>query len=222
MKKILITTLSLLILTLAACGSASNEPQADSAQTNGPLPEATQLILGTFKLEGTENAITSEQAVELVTLWQVYQSLNESDVASQEESDALIEQIQETMTPEQMQAITDMELTQEDVFSIMQEQGITMGGAPQGNTGNGNGNEGSFTPPDGGVPGGGSPPDGGVPGGGFPAGGGDPGGNGGQGLSPDQIATAQAERGSGGGGPRGVPSPLIEALIQFLEKKTGS
>ena len=210
MKKILITTLILLMLTLAACGSASNEPQADSAQTNGSLPEATQLITGTFKLEGTENAITSEQAVELVTLWQVYQSLNESDVASQEESDALIEQIQETMTPEQMQAITDMELTQEDLFTIMQEQGITLGGAPQGNSDNGNGNAGGF-----------APPDGGVPGGGFPGGGG-PGENSGQGLSPDQIATAQAERGSGGGGPRGVPSPLIDALIQCLDKKAGS
>jgi len=207
MKKILITTLSLLMLTLAACGSASNEPQADSAQPNGSLPQATQLIIGTLKLEGTENSVTSEQAAELVTLWQVYQSLNESDVASQEESDALIEQIQETMTSEQMQAITDMELTQEDVFAIMQEQGITPGRAPQGNSATGNGNTGGFTPPDGGVPGGG-----------FPASGG-PGGNGGQGLSPDQIATAQAERGSGGRGPRGVPSPLIEALIQFLEKK---
>ena len=210
MKRILITTLALLMLTLAACGSASNEPQADSAQPNGSLPQATQLIIGTLKLEGTENSVTSEQAAELVTLWQVYQSLNESDVASQEESDALIEQIQETMTSEQMQAITDMELTQEAVFIIMQEQGITIGGAQQGNNDGGNGNAGGF-----------APPDGGVPGGGFPGGGG-PGGNSGQGLSPDQIATAQAERGSGGGGPRGVPSPLIEALIQFLEKKAGS
>jgi len=210
MKKILITTLTLLMLTLVACGSASNGPQADSAQANGSLPQATQLIIGTFKLEGTENAITSEQAADLVTLWQVYQSLNESEVSSQEESDALIDQIKDTMTPEQMQAIKDMELTQEAVFIIMQEQGITIGGAQQGNNDGGNGNAGGF-----------APPDGGVPGGGFPGGGG-PGGNSGQGLSPDQIATAQAERGSGGGGPRGVPSPLIDALIQFLDKKAAS
>lgn len=209
MKKILITTLTLLMLTLAACGSASNAPQADFAQPSGSLPQATQLIIGTFKLEGTESAITSEQAADLVTLWQVYQSLSESDAASQEETNALIEQIQETMSPEQMQAITDMELTQEDVFTIMQEQGIGFGGAARGNSDGSNGNTGGFTPPDGGVPGGG-----------FPAGG--PGGNGGEGLSPDQIATVQAERGSGGGGPGGTPSPLIDALIQLLEKKAAT
>lgn len=227
MKKLLITAIMLLALTLTACGSASNAPQADSARSSESLSEAAQLSLGSFKLEGTENAITAEQALNLKTLWQVYQSLNQSDSASQEEITALIEQIKGTMTPGQMQAINAMKLTQEDVFAMMQEQGIITGDASEGNNDGGNESAEGFTPPNGGAPhalGGGGGGGGGEGGeGGFPGGGegGGPGGNGGQALSPDQIATAQAH-GPGGGGPRGVPSALIDALIQLLNEKAGS
>ena len=47
-----------------------------------------------------------------------------------------------------------------------------------------------------------------------------------QGLSPDQIATAQANRAENGGGGgfrfNGAPAPLIEALVKFLQEKAGS
>jgi hypothetical protein len=159
-------------------------------------------------------------------LWQTLQVLSESDTAADQETEALVTQIQETMTAGQMQAITDMNLTREDMMSIMQEQGLAMGGAPAGGQSNnpqgGNPNGGGFgsdefpsgAPPQGGFPGGG-------PGGGGPGGGG-PGGGGGQGsgLTPDQIATAQAARQAGGGNM--IPSPLINALIEFLEQKAGS
>ncbi len=222
MKKDLITTLTLLVLTLAACGTSNNaDPASQNNPSTGELPATTRLVIGTLKLDETEYAVTAEQAAELLPLWQVYQSLSASDTAAQEEIDALIEQIEETMTPEQAEAIAAMQLTQEDVFAVMQEQGLTFGPENGAELPQGGGEGGGFAPPgDGGF----APPGGGAPGGGG-GGGGFPGGNG-QGLSPDQIATAQAAREAGGaGGPGGfnrTPAPLIEALIKSLKDKAGS
>jgi len=165
-------------------------------------------------LEGSESAVTAAQAKDLLPLWQVYSSLIASDTAAQEEKDALAQQIQETMTADQVKAIEALNLTQRDVFASMQELGI----APQfgangttqqnGTTTRGNGQGGNFPP--GGFPGGGPG------GGGF-------GGNGTQ-LNPEQIATAQARReanGNGGGGFNNnrLLTPLIGAVIKLLESK---
>jgi hypothetical protein len=224
MKKITLTIFVFLILTLSACGisNAANPvsgPQSDP--TAGALPEATQLIIGTLKLEDTNQSVTAEQAAELLPLWQTMLVLSESDTAAQQETEALITQIQETMTAEQRQAITDMNLTREDMMSIMQEQGLAMGGGPAGgqntNPQGGDPNGGGFGPsgfPDG------APPQGGFPGGG--PGGGGPGGGGGQGsdLTPDQIATAQASRQQTGGSL--VPPMLINALIEYLQEIVGA
>jgi len=216
MKKLTIATLTTLTLILTACGSASSStPQTGPGSQAQTLPAATQLIVGIFKLDGTAQAVTAEQAKALLPLWQVYQDLLASDTAAQEEIDALIEQVQETMTAEQMHAITDMNLTQQDVMSMMQDQG--MGISQRSNMGNGDGTAttGGFAPPDGGFPSGGgfTPPDGGFQGG--------P-GDGGQNLTPEQIATAQAARqqGSGGGGAF-IPSALLDALIKLLQEKAG-
>lgn len=219
MKKLTLTLSIILILTLSACGSASNSanpasgPQGDFA--TGDLSATAQLIIGTFKLEETENVVTAEQATELLPLWQTMQVLSESDTAADQETEALIAQIQKTMTPEQMQAITDMNLTRADMMSVMQEQGMAMGSGPatgQDSTsqdGNSSSNSGQGFRPGGGMP----PPDER----GFPGGG--PGG-GGSGLTPDQIATAQASRQASSGS--SVPPMLINALIEYLQEKGGS
>jgi len=222
MKKITLTILTILVLTLTACGGASNAPQTDPNQLNtsseNALPVSTQLLIGTFKLEDTDLAVTAEQANELIPLWQVLQSISSSDTAAQEEMDALVEQIQETMTAEQVQAIEAMNLTSQDMFTIMQEQGLGGGGPmmTQGTPAAGSNGEFPAPPAGGGDFGGGGPP---------PSGGG-PGGGGGQGLSPDQIATAQANRAENGGGGgfrfNGAPAPLINALVEFLQKKVDS
>jgi hypothetical protein len=220
MKKIVISTLIILMLTLTACGTASNgTQQAATAQQGGPLPIQEQILIGTFKLDGTPQAVTAQQAAQLVPLWQVYKDLSSSDTAAQEEIDGLVQQIQDTMTSEQMQAITEMNITRQDMFTVMQDQGITQargqgqsnGSRPSGQNGNGGG----FVPPDGGPPGG--------FGGGGGGGGGFGSGQGGQNLTPEQIATAQAARAQGGGFSfNRIPSGLIDALVQFLQKKAGS
>jgi hypothetical protein len=217
MKKISILILITFLLTLTACSAVSSgaEP-ALAPQTEAPsgeLPATTQLILGTFKLEETGQAVTAEQAAELLPLWQTLQVLSESDTAADQETQALIAQIQETMTAEQKQAITGMNLTREDMLSLMQEQGLAMGTGGQSSTSQG-GNSSNSTNRNFG-PGGGMPP----PDGGFPGGGSGFGGQG-QNLSAEQIATAQAARQAGGG--NRIPTPLLNALIEFLKQKAGS
>jgi hypothetical protein len=125
MKKIALAILILLTLTLAACGTASSGTTSVASNSSAAtLPVQTKLILGIFKLEGTTNAVSAEQAVALLPLWHVYQDLSVSDAAAQAEITALIEQIQLTLTSPQLAAIDSMGLTQQDILSVMIEKNI--------------------------------------------------------------------------------------------------
>ncbi|MDZ7296286.1 MAG: hypothetical protein ONB14_12805 [candidate division KSB1 bacterium] len=101
-----------------------------SAYLNTSYPNAldvsSQLALGTIQLEDTENAVTPEQAKTLLPLWQALQG----GVTAQAEINAVLKQIEKTMTQEQLQAIAAMQLTQEDLQAWMQEQGLQMPGGP--------------------------------------------------------------------------------------------
>jgi len=203
MKKTIV--LSILALILTACGNS----QTVSVQASDVLPVASQLVLGTIQLEGTEQAVTSEQAKELLPMWQVYQDISNSSTAAQEEVDGLIEQIQETMSTGQMQAITEMNLTQQDVFAAIRAQNIS---ASSGSSQSSNYSGVNFGSPDGGMPGGG-PPDAGMVGGAAP--------DGGMGGASPITSTGQSpetEAGSGLGRSAGIPNILIDALIQYLEQ----
>lgn len=214
MKKILLTTLLLLTLTLTACGSASNTNQASSTQESATLPTATQLILGTLKLDGTEQAVTSGQAKDLLVMWQVYQDLASSDTAAQEEIDGLVDQIQETMTTEQTKSISDMSLTQQDVVALMQEQSIGTIQSQQSSS-----ETFSFSPSAGGDPGAGGPPDGGMAGGPPDGGmGGDMGAIGGVGSNTSTDQTQGTGTGSNLGGTAGTSTVLVDAVIQYLQQ----
>jgi hypothetical protein len=225
MKKLTFTLITIIVLVLTACGGG-NTPDTQQFGTgqngdavNTEMSLASKLATGSFKLEGTANAITPEQASELILLWQVYAQLSTSDTVAQEEITALAEQIQETMTEDQITAIHAMNLTPQDIFTTMQEQGIQFVGNGQGGAPEAESN-GEFPA----LPGGGDTffigPG---PGGGASPGGGPGGGFGDQNLSPDQIATAQAARAENGGGFRfnSAPAPLIEALVKLLQEKTG-
>jgi hypothetical protein len=224
MKKATYALILLLAMVATACGSASNgtnpasRSQDGSSPAAGELPATTQLILGTIKLEGTAQAVTAKQAADLLPLWQTMKVLSTSDTAAQQEKDALIAQIQETMTTEQMQAIKDMNLSRADMASLMQEQGMAAGNGPAGGQNNNSqnrdsSNNGRRSSGGGGgfFPGGGMPPDGGRPGGGF--------GGQGQNLSKEQIATAQAARQAN---TNSIPPMLINAVIEYLQKKAGA
>jgi hypothetical protein len=192
----------------------------------GALSASNQLMLGTLLLEGTEHAVTPEQAKTLLPLWQALQG----GVTAQAEVNAVLKQIEGTMTQEQLQAIAAMQLTQEDLQAWMEENNIRPGGVFTGTM-----------QWQGGTPGpGGAPPAG--------SGGGPPGGGT---VSPD-MATRRAEfanmsdaereairatmqagggmPGGAGGGPggpggRGGSSGgfgmLLRPLIVLLEERAG-
>ena len=218
MKKITLILLTIFALTLTACGASSGTSQPGSTSQsnpgNAPMPLVDQILIGILKLDGTSNAITAKQASDLLPLWQVYKDLSTSSNAAQQEIDALVQQIQGVLTPAQMQAITDMKLTRQDMFATMQQLGIVTGRAPGNGTPSASQNGG----------GNGFRTGGGGGGGGFPGGGpgGGPGGPPGeQNFTPQQIATAQARRSQGGGFANQIPSGLFDALIHYLEKAAG-
>jgi ABC-type Fe3+-hydroxamate transport system substrate-binding protein len=168
-----------------------------------------QLLTGSFKLEGTNRAITKDQAAELVSLWNNLENLVPSsgpqgqggtvpsdqmaDTETQEKIKSLVKQILTAMKPEQVKAIADMKITEEIVQKIMEEQNISTSGDKGGQSGSG-------TPPDGGQP----------PSGGGPGGSGTPPSGGGQ-MSDNQ-----------GGAQTGgmLSTELIKALVEMLQKKT--
>lgn len=232
-KTLMFIILGLLLLGTTSCGGAANASTTtqttDSSLTTdyeNALSIPLQLVVGTFKLEDNDNIVDAQEANQLLPLWKAARSLSNNDSTAKEELDALFKQIEETMTPEQIQAIAAMQLTTQDMADVAQERGLNFGaGARFGNldpevqaTIEAARQSGEF--PQGGFPGGG--PGGGgvpVPEGGFPGGG--PGGGGFQGreFTPEQQATLQARRASDGGANFGFSSAAFDALIEFLDAK---
>ncbi|MCJ7716936.1 MAG: hypothetical protein MUO54_10525 [Anaerolineales bacterium] len=227
MKKLGLLIVVMLLLT--ACGSNSSDIQevnyvgeaavesssgenreelrADFA--DNALSPALQLVVGTLMLEDTGLVVDIELAATLVPYWKLYITLTESDTTAPEELDALINEIQEIMSPDQINYIAGLELTQEDMMTLNNDLGII---EQLGSDGFGNGEGTGFDRPDG-------MPEGVGPGGGQ----GRPGGT--EGMDPELIATMEARReelGSGGFRGNRMTIPLVEALITLLEEKVNS
>ena len=171
------------------------------------IPIEQQLILGTFKLEGTNLAVSKEQAGILIPLYTNHKTIVESmmpaqgaqsdpaaqpqavSAETQAQTDTIIKDILATMTPEQVKTISDMQITREIAQTIMTEQGITMGGPGQsGEMPGANGQIPQGTPSAGGPNGGAGTPQGDAPNGQQPGGG-------------------------------MIPPELLNALIQLLQTK---
>ncbi|HEY9529650.1 MAG TPA: hypothetical protein VIR02_21340, partial [Anaerolineales bacterium] len=143
---------------------------------------------------------------------QTLEVLYGSDTAASQEIEALITQVQETMTAEQTQAITALNLTRQDMMSIMQAQGMLPGGAQNGNSpGAGTSNNGGQAiRPGGGGFAGGPPPDGGE----FPGGGPNF-----QGSRPEASASTTANSQQPAVDPNRIPTPLVQAVIEYLRNR---
>jgi hypothetical protein len=215
-RTMMIGILLVLMGTLAACsvsgpalskveGLSQGSGEADAVAEQMALSLPIQLSLGTLSLEETPQAVAAEQAQELLPLWQMLRTLQQSDTAAQVEIEAVLNQIQKAMTPEQLTAIEEMNLTLVSMRTMAQELGLGIGGGE----GNSSSQGGGFRPPDGMIPGGGPGPGGGMfPGGGMPGGQTD--------LSPEERATAMTERMSSGFG-----TALMDRLIELLEARAG-
>lgn len=86
----------------------------------------SQLAYGLMKLEGTANAVTSEQAASLVPLWQAVLLLSTDSMTASEELTAVQDQIAQALTLEQFQAIADMKITNTVLSAYYAEMGIVM------------------------------------------------------------------------------------------------
>jgi hypothetical protein len=136
MKRTLFITFVLALL-LTACGgtaSTSNTSGSDVYTSSvlltdyeNALPVRNQLAIGTMKLDGTAQAVTSDQAKQLLPLFQALRGTTTSGGGSQEEISALLGQIESTMTADQLKAIADMKLTFTDMQTWAAENGVTLG-----------------------------------------------------------------------------------------------
>lgn len=207
MKKTIMTlTLLTAMLILSACGGTASEAGApgtnDETQTFSMPPEM-ELIIGTFNLDETDQAIDVEQAAELLPLWKALRSLSESETAATAEVEAIISQIQGMMNTEQMNTITAMELTTEDFRELSAALGIeTFGGGnadPEMQATLQAARESGQGRPEG--LGGGQGPGGGE-------------------VDPTARETAIAERGGSRGANMALNTDFLNAIIEFLEAKT--
>lgn len=222
MKKWMILLLLLWGGVACAAETAVNDTTGISEQAarlndaySDALPIVTQLAAGTLMLEETDLAVDEALAAEILPLWQVAQSLNSSDTAASVEIEAVLNQIQDTMAPEQVAAIAEMALTADSLTELRESGAVTFGrgqGQGQGQANNAAGDAG-FAPPAGFVPGAGGGPGGGF-GGGF-------GGAGGAALSEDDIATRRAEIASGEGLADFQDQAMVGTVIRLLQTKTG-
>lgn len=143
--------LLVLALVLSACsGQATPEPALSSIESyvspnldtsyEGALSARNLLSLGTLELDGTPQEITPEQAASLLPLWQALLGTQKSGAAAQAEVSALLEQIESSLTPEQLAAINALQLTQADMQTWAAASGVTMGsGTGGGQPGQGQG-----------------------------------------------------------------------------------
>lgn len=139
MKNTLLLLFLFGVVLLAACSAPAAGPSAPADASPTPFAAAfltqdysdaaslrNQLAYGTLKLEGSENTVTAEQAKTLLPFWQALKTLAGSSTASDEEITALQNQIVEALTPQQLQAIAGMQITNAHLNAYYAEFGIVM------------------------------------------------------------------------------------------------
>ena len=208
--------------------SAESEPEPEPTEAEETTPVTTltddfddalsvqaQLAVGTIQLEDTELAVDEATAAQILPLWQAVQALGQSETTAEAEVNAVLKQIQNTMTAEQIAEIAGMQLTTTRFQEMLEAGEITFGRNRPG----GAGGEGGAGPPQGGRAGGG------FGGGAFGGGGGQGGGIPGQGRP-----QGGAQGGAQGGGAEGDGAPdvavaaangMSRAVVTLLQQKTG-
>jgi hypothetical protein len=130
------TILALLVALVAGCSgsqpSPTPEPEAGDetyvsanldTSYEGALAVSAQLALGTLRLDETAYAVTVDQAGTLLPLWQ---ALRGGALQSEEETNAVLKQIEGTLSGEQLQAIATMQLTLNDLRTWAEGQGLAL------------------------------------------------------------------------------------------------
>ncbi len=233
MKKaifLLVTMVAFLVLAACSSGnsntvviaplatqSSNNTGQSSNNTSSTPAAASTslesRLAPGILSLEGTNLAVTAQQAKQLLPLWQQVQTLDTSSTTQASDYTTVYQQIESTLTTDQINAIQSMSVNQSDLQALMTKFGIQItpgafGGGYVGGSGGTSSGSGTRAT-----------------------------------LSPDQLATRTAQRtltpgGTGGGGFfRGTGTPpaggqfgnrggmntlFITPLIQLLQTRASS
>jgi uncharacterized protein YceK len=173
MIKKMLHLLMVFTLVIVLSGCSSLQLSATKSATNQTLQKIVgnvtnqsvknKLAVGMLNLEGTDLSITAAQAKDLLPLWQAVKSLNAEKTTASEEMAALYVQIQETMTSDQIQYIDKLDLTSDELDTLMQKYELQTVQATQNQTTTtNNSNSGGGGGPQGGVPGLDMPPDAGL------------------------------------------------------------
>jgi len=136
-KNLTISTILILAGILAACSlpfstssQTSTRPSQNSAISDpSKLPVESKLAIGILKLEGTEQAVDSIEAKELLPLFMALKTLSTNNNTAPEEITALNKQIKSTLKAEQIAAIEKITLTTADLRTLMTETGVGNSGS---------------------------------------------------------------------------------------------
>jgi hypothetical protein len=196
-----------------AAAPAANNPGATGSGQSNPLTGEELYLVGIFKLEGTDNAVTAAQAATLLPLWQSLLSQSGTPTLTADQISSAGDQIKAALTSQQLDAITALNLTQKDLFTLMSEKGLAQrrsgaangtqqapNGTPQAPNGGPQDVNGTPQAPQGTL----QAPNG--------TGGGPQGFNG----TPDPSRLATLQAGGGGQGRGGMNNRMNEALINAL------
>jgi hypothetical protein len=160
-KVFFISSVLILMLALAACsglsipgvsaaasnqnGQANSQNGQGNTQANGQgrnqfdpanMPVDQKLSIGILKLEGTNLAVTPEQAKTLLPLWQALKSLSTNNNTTPDEITALFQQMQDALTKDQVNAIQTMTWKQSDLQALAQQYGVQFAQGGGGNFAN--------------------------------------------------------------------------------------
>lgn len=212
MKKWMIVSIVIgLVLVVTACGSSHSSTAAATPST--ALSLEGELLIGTLKLESTSQAVSADQAGKLLPLWETLQSLASSGTAASQEVDAVVSQIEGTMSAQQISSITAMDLTQQDLLVAIADTGAASTSSSSSNSTSANPTQiqAGAGAPSSGDPGGGNPPA-------------DMGGSladstGAQSAGQTQTSSTQAVTNQSTGTTNQIPAALIQALVELLQKK---
>ena len=161
-QKTLVIVVILLTLLMSACTSGSDAALENNFSTqveDASIPTVedhlvdeniltteyenaaslrNQLALGILSLKESSQAVTAEQASEILPLWQAMSLFEQDQNMAQAEVEALQSQLIKSMPAEQLQAIASMHLTNDDLAEFYADHGIVMGtesGEAQGRQG---------------------------------------------------------------------------------------
>jgi len=133
-KFLVLFSIMVIVLLASACApsaSTTTEPTSVAgAYLNTEYDDAanlrSQLAFGIIKLANTAVPVNQEQAQQLIPLWQGIIALSGDSTTASEELIAIQDQITQTLTVEQLNAIAEMKITNADLDAFYAEFGIVM------------------------------------------------------------------------------------------------